>query len=103
MLRPVNFPAASATSTLAADDIASARSLSPSQSRVRVVVRVRPQLRDDELAWRELGGASRAMRYGSCVDVDSEDTLTTRRLEFGEERTWHFDRVLGGDATQDDA
>ena len=90
-------------SALAADAATSARSPSPSQNRLRVVVRVRPQLREDEITWRELGGASRAMRYGCCVEVDSEETLTTKRMEFGEERTWSFDRVLGGGASQDDA
>ena len=29
-------------------------------------------------AWRELGGASWAMRHGSCVDVEPQDALTTK-------------------------
>jgi hypothetical protein len=86
-------------SSTAADDI----SQSASQSRVRVVVRVRPQLREDEAAWRELVGATRAISYGSCVSVDSEVSLTTKRIEFAEERTWHFDHVLGCNTTQDEA
>jgi hypothetical protein len=76
---------------------------SPVQSRVRVVVRVRPQLREDEAVWRELVGASRGISYCSCVDVNSEDTLTTKRIEFGEERIWRFDHVLSCDAIQDEA
>jgi kinesin family protein 5 len=35
--------------------------------------------------------------------VDSEDSLTTKRWEFAEERSWHFDHVLDGSSTQDDA
>lgn len=70
---------------------------------MRVVVRVRPQLKEDEVAWRELVGASRAISYGCCVDVDSEDTLTTKRMEYGDERSWRFDHVLSCDSTQDDA
>jgi kinesin family member 5 len=70
---------------------------------VRVVVRVRPQLREDEAAWREVVGATRAISYGSCVNVDSEVSLTTKRIEFAEERTWHFDHVLGCNTTQDEA
>ena len=85
-------------SSTATDDI----SQSPPQSRVRVVVRVRPQLREDEAAWRELVGATRAISYGSCINVDSEVSLTTKRIEFAEERTWHFDHVLGCNTTQDE-
>ena len=68
-----------------------------------MVVRVRPQLREDEAAWRELGAASRAIGYGCCVEADSEDALTTKRMEYGEERSWRFDHVLSGNATQDEA
>jgi hypothetical protein len=47
-------------------------------------------------------GATRAISYGSCINVDSEVSLTTKRIEFAEERTWHFDHVLGCNTTQDE-
>ena len=76
---------------------------SPVQSRVRVVVRVRPQLREDQNVWRELAGASCGISFCNCVDVNSEDVLTTKRVECGEERMWRFDHVLSCDAIQDEA
>ena len=67
-------------------------------SRVRVVVRVRPQIREDvENVYAGDG------EYQECVDVgDDERSVSVQRYSFDERRAFQFDRVLGQDATQED-